>query len=149
MTNRPEIDPMLTTGEVARLLNVHINTVRRWSNQGVLRTYRIGARGDRRFRREDITSFIKNDPMLTESQVARLLNVHINTVRRWSDQGVLKAYRNGMGGDRRYHHEDVTRFLSRKSNITNLETDMEAPSPADQPVVRKGNLSASVVYKNK
>jgi excisionase family DNA binding protein len=49
-----QIQPMLTTSEVARILNVHINTVRRWSNQGTLKSYRIGSRGDRRFRKEDI-----------------------------------------------------------------------------------------------
>ncbi|MBA7703101.1 hypothetical protein ES703_111883 [subsurface metagenome] len=49
---------MLTTREVAGLLNVHINTVRRWGNRGILKTYRIGSRGDRRFRREDIETFI-------------------------------------------------------------------------------------------
>jgi len=58
MTNHKEISPMLTTSEVARLLNVHINTVRRWSNQGILKSYRIGSRGDRRFRREDVTNFL-------------------------------------------------------------------------------------------
>ncbi len=58
MANSRRIEPMLTTSEVARLLNVHINTVRRWSNLGTLKTYRIGARGDRRFRREDIASFL-------------------------------------------------------------------------------------------
>jgi excisionase family DNA binding protein len=52
------IDPMLTTSDVARLLNVHINTVRRWSNQGVIKTYRIGSRGDRRFRQEDVSTFL-------------------------------------------------------------------------------------------
>jgi excisionase family DNA binding protein len=52
------IDPMLTTSDVARLLNIHINTVRRWSNQGRLKTYRIGSRGDRRFQQEDINSFL-------------------------------------------------------------------------------------------
>lgn len=62
MANPKKIDPMLTTSDVARLLNVHINTVRRWSNQGILKTYRIGARGDRRFRQEDITSFISQEP---------------------------------------------------------------------------------------
>ena len=46
MANPRRIEPMLTTSDVARLLNVHINTVRRWSNQGALKTYRIGARGD-------------------------------------------------------------------------------------------------------
>jgi excisionase family DNA binding protein len=50
--------PMMTTGDVARFLNVHINTVRRWSDHGVIRAYRIGPRGDRRFRRRDITGFV-------------------------------------------------------------------------------------------
>ncbi len=52
------IDPMLTASDVARLLNVHMNTVRRWSNQGILRAYRIGSRGDLRFRQEDIDYFL-------------------------------------------------------------------------------------------
>lgn len=58
MANHKEIDPMLTTSDVARLLNVHINTVRRWSNQGKLKAYRIGSRGDRRFQQEDIARFL-------------------------------------------------------------------------------------------
>ena len=58
MVNHKKISPMLTTSEVAHLLNVHINTVRRWSNQGILKAYRIGSRGDRRFQREDVMSFL-------------------------------------------------------------------------------------------
>ena len=58
MANHNDIDSMLTISEVAHLLNVHINTVRRWSNQGILKSYRIGSRGDRRFRQEDIDSFL-------------------------------------------------------------------------------------------
>ena len=58
MANRIEIDTMMTISDVANLLNVHINTVRRWSNRGILKAYRIGSRGDRRFRQEDITSFL-------------------------------------------------------------------------------------------
>ena len=45
---------MLTVREVSQLLHVHSNTLRRWSDQGVLKAYRIGPRGDRRFRPEDI-----------------------------------------------------------------------------------------------
>ena len=58
MSNRREIDTMLTISDVANLLNVHINTVRRWSNQGIIKAYRITRRGDRRFRREDIAHFL-------------------------------------------------------------------------------------------
>ncbi|UCG54220.1 MAG: helix-turn-helix domain-containing protein [Dehalococcoidia bacterium] len=56
-----DLDPMLTTSDVARILSVHINTVRRWSNQGVLKSYRIGSRGDRRYRKEDIDDFFSKD----------------------------------------------------------------------------------------
>ncbi len=56
---KPAPGGMLTIRDVARFLNVHINTVRRWSNQRVLQSYRIGSRGDRRFRREDIDAFLK------------------------------------------------------------------------------------------
>ena len=59
MVDNKDVGPMLTTSEVARLLNVHINTVRRWSNQGILRTYRIGSRGDRRFYQGDVAGFLE------------------------------------------------------------------------------------------
>ena len=58
MLDEKEINPMLTTSEVAQLLNVHINTIRRWSNGGILRAYRIGARGDRRFERTDVLDLL-------------------------------------------------------------------------------------------
>ena len=54
---RPKL--MLTTGDVARRLGVPSNTVRYWADRGLLESSRIGPRGDRRFRREDINSFIK------------------------------------------------------------------------------------------
>ena len=66
MANHKEIDPMLTVSDVARLLSVHINTVRRWSNQGILKAYRVGSRGDRRFRREDIASFLSQESKIAE-----------------------------------------------------------------------------------
>ena len=50
---------MLTVTDVAQLLGLHPNTVRRWNQKGILKSYRIGPRGDRRFRREDIDDFIR------------------------------------------------------------------------------------------
>jgi len=52
---------MLTTSDVARLLGLHGNTVRRWSRRGILKAYRLGVRGDRRFRREEVERFLKGD----------------------------------------------------------------------------------------
>jgi len=58
MVSDNQMEPMLTVREVARLLHIHSNTVRRWADQGILRAYRITRRGDRRFRREDIARFL-------------------------------------------------------------------------------------------
>jgi len=49
---------LLTVGQVASLLNAHSNTVRRWAQQGLLNPYRVGPRGDRRFRPDDVESFL-------------------------------------------------------------------------------------------
>lgn len=57
-----EFDVMLTSGEVARMLGVHLNTVRRWSNRGILKAYIIGPRGDRRFKQRDIESLLARSP---------------------------------------------------------------------------------------
>lgn len=62
MLNRDNKDRMLTTRQVADMLNVHINTVRRWNNQGVLKAYRVSSRRDRRFRQSDIDDFLSKEP---------------------------------------------------------------------------------------
>ncbi|MGB6874105.1 MAG: helix-turn-helix domain-containing protein [Dehalococcoidia bacterium] len=53
-----QMDDMLTVREAARLLHVHPNTLRRWTNEGRIRAYRISPRGDRRFKREEIARFL-------------------------------------------------------------------------------------------
>ena len=58
MTRVVRDDAMLTARDVASQLNINISTVRRWTNRGILKTYRIGPRGDRRFRREDVALFV-------------------------------------------------------------------------------------------
>ena len=58
MANGEHMSHMLTIREVARLLHVHPNTLRRWSNNGTIRAYRITSRGDRRFKREEIARFL-------------------------------------------------------------------------------------------
>lgn len=56
-------EAMLKTSDVARLLSVHINTVRRWSRKGILKAYRICSRGDLRFKQEDIDKFLQEGPV--------------------------------------------------------------------------------------
>ena len=54
MGNGDGMSNLLTVSEVADLLHVHPNTLRRWSNKGIIQAYRINQRGDRRYKREEI-----------------------------------------------------------------------------------------------
>jgi len=45
---------MLNTRAASELLNVSVNTLRRWGDAGKIEYWRISSRGDRRFKREDI-----------------------------------------------------------------------------------------------
>ncbi len=58
----------------------------------------------------------RTDYYMTPRELARLLNVHINTVRRWSDSGVITAYRFGPRGDRRFSGESISAFLAGNGN---------------------------------
>ena len=63
--------------------------------------------------------------MLTIRQVADFLHISISTVRRWSDSGMLKSYRIGPRGDRRYLRDDVLRFLGECTSHPQGGTTME------------------------
>lgn len=50
--------PLLAIAEAAAFLNVGKATIRRWTDEGRLSCSRIGARGERRFRKVDLVDFV-------------------------------------------------------------------------------------------
>lgn len=55
MSTHPEYEPAtVSVAEAARRLGVHPNTMRAWSDQGHIRSLRLGPRRDRRFRESDL-----------------------------------------------------------------------------------------------
>ena len=52
------------------------------------------------------------DKMLTIAEVTELIHIHPNTLRRWSEQGRIIAYRINARGDRRYKKSDIEQFLN-------------------------------------
>jgi len=50
--------------------------------------------------------------MLTVKEAAALIGVHGNTLRRWTDAGLIRSYRLGPGQHRRYRPEDVANLIA-------------------------------------
>lgn len=50
---------LYTLREASELLKVHPQTLRQWDRKGVLKAVRVGLRGDRRYRKEDVLKLMK------------------------------------------------------------------------------------------
>lgn len=51
--------------------------------------------------------------LLTATEVAEMLHLHVNTVKRLGDRGELPFFRVVKRGDRRFRYSDVVEFLHR------------------------------------
>ena len=101
-------DATLSVTRAARLLGVHPNTVRAWSDQGRLRYYRINRRGDRRYRVGDLERFLlatSAGPGPGGERAASAGRDGRRTGRDGASAGLAVATRVGDGGDR--HNLDL------------------------------------------
>lgn len=57
---KDELPKLLTIRQAAEILNVHVETLRRWDKSGKLKAIIVNERGDRRYDPRDIESFLKN-----------------------------------------------------------------------------------------
>ena len=55
-----ELPEILTLKQASEVLNCHPNTLRNWSNEGRIKAIRLGKRGDRRFRKQDIMKMLND-----------------------------------------------------------------------------------------
>lgn len=64
---------------------------------------------------------IRNKPnkLLTPKEAAEYLYLHINTVRRYHDKGVIPAIIINSRGDRRFRIEDLDKFLAERTIMAN------------------------------
>jgi len=58
--NKNELPKLLTIRQAAEVLNVHVETLRRWDKSGKLKAIIVNERGDRRYDPENIKAILKN-----------------------------------------------------------------------------------------
>ncbi len=59
-----ELEELISLQEAAKILNVNIQTLRRWDRNGTLKAVRVGTRkgvGDRRYRKSDIEAYLSRN----------------------------------------------------------------------------------------
>lgn len=52
-------DGYLSATDAAAYLSIHKNTLYRWTMMGLIKSHRIGPRGDYRYRKQDLQSFVE------------------------------------------------------------------------------------------
>ena len=57
-SNKKELPELLTLEEASAVLKCHPNTLRQWDKKGILVALRFGARGDRKYRKNDIMKLL-------------------------------------------------------------------------------------------
>lgn len=61
MINKESKQELISIGEAAKILGVHIDTLRRWDKEGTLKAIRIGKRGRRMYKKSEIILILKNE----------------------------------------------------------------------------------------
>jgi excisionase family DNA binding protein len=138
-------DATLSVTKAARMLGVHANTVRAWSDAGRIRYYRINARGDRRYRMSDLQRFLA----AAESAAIEGVAGHRGARRSFDPVVVAAALgSSGRGRDggrtRSERHQDDLSLLDTIARLTltagDLDDDLERAAQEirdafDQPLV--------------
>jgi len=113
-TNRPR-GSRLTYAEIGRRFGISGAAVKRMLEENTRK--RVANK-----------TMIEAKEMITSSEVGKLLGLHVNTIRRWSDMGLLRAYRMGSRGDRRYLKEDINAILTERTGQLSTRTGRSRPS---------------------
>lgn len=92
-----ETPDLLSIGEVSKLFNIHPDTLRNWEKSGVLVPLRVGARKDRKYRKQDIEILIeKAGSKLTLAQLEQFLWRSADILRGKIDSSDYKKYIFGL-----------------------------------------------------
>src|SRR3989338_2750880 len=121
-------DNLVTIGKAAEILDISIDTLRRWDKKGIINSQRIN--GDRYYSIEEIER-IKLSKPLTISQAAQLLRVSQSTLRRLDNKGLIKPEKT-KNGERLYSKKALKDFLHSEYFINKKEVEEKILEPLEK-----------------
>ena len=88
---------LLTISQVAEIFSIHQDTLRNWEKDGILVPLRVGKRGDRKYRPQDIETIVdKMGSKLTLPQLESFLWKSADILRGKIDSSDYKKYIFGL-----------------------------------------------------
>jgi predicted site-specific integrase-resolvase len=75
MSKKSRMNGLLTLAEVSQILNVDVNTLKQWTDKGVIRAQLSGKNGNIKFRAEDVAIFLLEDNAGFQMNLNILMNV--------------------------------------------------------------------------
>ena len=88
---------LLSISQVAEIFNIHPDTLRNWEKEGILVPMRVGKRGDRKYRPQDIQAIVdKMGSKLTLPQLESFLWKSADILRGKIDSSDYKKYIFGL-----------------------------------------------------
>lgn len=118
-------------GQVAEMLDVHPNTVRKWVKAGVLQPVKLPGSRYNRFTAEEIDRLrarmgLQGDNsvrLYRVGQVASMFGVHPNTIRKWVRTDILRSVKLPGSEFNRFTRQELNRL--RKTMGLPLVQDQE------------------------
>ena len=120
LTANPDI---VGSGEASRMLGISQRLLCQWVDEGRISAWRIPGSAHRRLRRETVLEFAKANRMgeyaeapdseidgLALAEVAKAVDMPLETVRRWIDEGRLASRQ--VGSTRRVKVDDLLEFCN-------------------------------------
>ncbi|MFC1622598.1 N-6 DNA methylase, partial [Patescibacteria group bacterium] len=106
MSIKPVNNKPLSISETAKLFNVHVDTLRNWEKKGLIKPLRVGVRGDRKYRPEDVEKIVdenigeivseKKSDKMSLTELKQFLWQNANILRGRIDSGDYKKYIFGL-----------------------------------------------------
>ncbi|MBI2032157.1 MAG: MerR family DNA-binding transcriptional regulator, partial [Candidatus Levybacteria bacterium] len=105
---KSSLGDLVSIGEAAQLLDISVDTLRRWDKDGKI--YSVRPDGKNRYFPLSEIERIKYSSRISIGEASNTLGISIPTLRRLEEKGILKPSRDN-NGERIYEKEDIQKFL--------------------------------------
>ncbi len=151
-------EKLVSISKAAEMLEVSIDTVRRWDKKGILHSQRPNGK-NRYFSVEELEKVKLSEP-LEISEAAQYLGISTTTLRRLDKKGLIRPERNS-NGERIYTREILKEYLDSSRVIPKKRLESKAPDEnlsevrstivenAPEVIVTEISKAEEEIYKNK